>query len=147
MMEVKAKFQAGPLHGQWALTVTLDQVKVFFEERTREVNVYVHQGDGDYLWSPDMSRGLTAKYDAALAKFGANPPTLRFPDVDPFPRVELFSEVPIDEPGEEPVVEPDEEPDPDFLPPDPDSFKPADDKFKKPKGWKPGKGDDDGGLA
>jgi len=79
-MFVRIMFHGGPLHEQFGVSETLDAVKVFFNERDRLVMVYRNEGDGAYLFSPDLSQGLTDIYDAAFAKFGGGSTSVFFPE-------------------------------------------------------------------
>lgn len=81
-MGIRIHFYAGPLMAMVGVTDTLDQCKVFFNPEKREVYLYVHQGDGDYLWSENLSKGLTSVYDAAHEKFGAAEQSVSFPDAE-----------------------------------------------------------------
>jgi hypothetical protein len=103
-MNVKIRMLGGPLHGQQGVTGNLDKCKVFFDERQKQVLLYVRERDiTEYLFSPLMSKGLTEKYDEAFAKWGTNNPSLTLiPQEEDGTPVSLdeeptFSEQPIQE--------------------------------------------------
>jgi hypothetical protein len=104
LMQIRVRFLGGPMHGHLGLTETLDKCKVFFDERQKQVLLYVRENTVvDYLFSPLLSKGLTEKYDEAFAKWGTNNPSITMvpQHEDGTPAAE-FSETPI---TEEPTVE------------------------------------------
>lgn len=109
-MFMRVEFFGGPISGQYGASEALDHVKVFFDERGKLVNLYVHQGDGVYLWSPVASKALSDKYDESAAKL-RGPKSVFFPQTaDPGD----------DEPS--PAPTPEEE---SWKPSEPDQFLPA----------------------
>ncbi len=79
VMEIRITFADGPLHGQIAFTDKLDQIKVFFPPRDKQVLVYKRESEAEYRYHHGMSRRMTERYDESVAWFSkVEAPSLRF---------------------------------------------------------------------
>lgn len=80
-MEIAVSFYNGPLDGTSAMTDGLTEAKIFFNERERQVLLYVRVDELKYAYSMDRSEALTERYDEAKAFFASKEPaSLRFID-------------------------------------------------------------------
>jgi hypothetical protein len=80
-MEIRIRFENGPMHGQTALTDRLDDIKVFFPTNDRRVFVYQRTEEATvYDFNRDISDNMTERYDESKAWFSSlgDAPSLRF---------------------------------------------------------------------
>jgi hypothetical protein len=68
-MEIQVKFVGGPLDGQLAKVSTLPEARIFFPPREKVVLLYTRIDELVYVYDEDRSRGLTAIYPIAYARF------------------------------------------------------------------------------
>jgi hypothetical protein len=72
-MEIKIRFNGGPLHGTSAMTDGLDECKVFFDDRQRQVTLYSRIDELVYQYDHTVSTNLSAMYDEAKKELLAAP--------------------------------------------------------------------------
>lgn len=102
-MELRVKFVGGPLDGEVGLVERLDDVKVFFPPRDRQVLMY-RRDELTYRYDLELSQKATKQYDATIQFFDTKKPTVnkfveRTP-ADDEPE-EKFSDTPIEDSDEE----------------------------------------------
>lgn len=83
-MEIRIKFYGGPLDKMEAATNSLDEIKLFFDDRNRRVHCYRRIDETAWVFDETRSRKLSDIYDAAKAKLQSKPSRVRFSD-DPVP--------------------------------------------------------------
>lgn len=101
-MEIRVKFEGGPLDGEYGVVDRLDEVKVFFPPNERTVLMY-RRNELIYSYDLELSKKATEQYDATIQFFDLRKPTVnRFidPPADAEPE-ETFSDTPIEESDEE----------------------------------------------
>lgn len=103
-MEIRVRFDGGPINGEMALSDSLEDVKVFFPPNDRSVLIYKRdpmQDELTYYYDPALSAKGTADYDRVSEYFrGERSSILAWveqPDTDE--TTTPFSDTPI--PGDE----------------------------------------------
>lgn len=83
-MEIGITFHGGALDGIGAKTNSLDEIKLFFDDRNRLIHCYRRLFEGIYTFDGERSRKLSVMYDAARDRLGYNRANVRF-EGDPTP--------------------------------------------------------------